>query len=306
MIGKLKMDKEELEDFVEDEDTSIECLQVAPMGNGKVAILFLLADSDYDTTVSVIFVVDDFNPKTAKGVLFTSEWLTSLSASPSGELFALEATIWIWRYGGKQWTRDQVGTESFRQVWAADPGGTMMVGSAGGAVRLVGDDWLPITPITQAEYLDIHGDAKHGIWVCGKSGSVHKLAGSTWQPLELHRQELFYGIDVASDGAIRVAGEDGTCLRIVNEEAIELEPTDATTHLAVRSFNGKAYWGDEGGIGVEKGNAIVPLEVETGTASDIRTDGDYLYVAGTDSAWRFDGKKWKSLSLEYDNGFKLA
>ncbi len=95
-------------------------------------------------------------------------------------------------------------------------------------------------------------------------------------------------------------------LRIANEEAVEIEPADATTHLAVRTYNGKAYWGDEGGIGVEKGNAIVPLEVETGTASDIRIDGDYLYVAGTDSAWRFDGKKWKSLSLEYDNGFKLA
>jgi hypothetical protein len=305
MAGKLTMTKDELEDFIDDDDTTIECIQVAPMGGGKVAILYLLSNSDYDPTVSVIFVVDDFNPKTAKGVLVTSEWLTSLSASPSGELFALEATVWVWRYAGSEWTRDRVGDVSFRQVWAAGPSGPMMAGSEGVAVRLVGTDWQRITPINDVEYMDLHGDASNGIWVCGDSGSVHKLAGSTWQALELHRQDHFYGIDVAGDGTIRVAGGDGVCLRIANEEVIEIEPADSTTHLAVRTFKGKAYWGDEGGLGVEEGDKIALLDVDIGTASDLRTDGEFLYVAGVD-AWRFDGKTWKSLALEYRNGFRLV
>lgn len=304
MIGQIKMDKEDLEDFVNDEDTSVECLQVAPMGDGKVAILFLLSDDDYETTVSVIFIVDNFDPTTARGVLFTSEWLTSLSASPSGELFALEATVWIWRYAGAGWTRDRIGDQSMRQVWAADPGGAITVGAEGAAYRQVGSGWQPITPISNDEYMDIHGHPKHGIYACGDMGVVHKLVGGTWQPLEVHRHDMFYGIDVAADGTIRVSGEDGVCLRIANEEVTEIEPVTALTHLAVRTYKGKGYWGDEVGINIENGDALAAFE-DTGIASDLRSDGDFLYAAGIDAAWRFDGKEWKTLTLVYEDGFRL-
>lgn len=300
-----EMDKEELENFIDDEDTAVECIQVAPMGGGKVAILFLLSDSDYVTTVSVVFVVDDFDPKRARGVLLTSEWLMALSASPSAELFALEATTWIWRYRGADWTRDKVSQKSLRQVWAADAGGAITVGADGVGYRLVGSVWQPIQPIIATQYFDIHGHSSHGIHACGQMGVVHRLTGTGWQPLELHRHDQLRGIDVAADGTIRVAGDDGVCLRIVNEEITELEADESMTYLAVRTYNGKAYWGNEIGISIEDGNVLMPFE-NTEIGSDLRTDGDYLYVAGTDTAWRFDGKKWKTLTLGYNNGFNLT
>lgn len=299
------MDREELENFVDDGDTAVECLQVAPMGGGRVAILFLLSDSDYLTTISVIFVVDDFEPGKARGLLVSSEWLVALSASPSGELFALEATTWIWRYAGTDWTRDKISQKSLRQVWAADPAGAIAVGVEGTAYRLVGSVWQPVPPITEADYLDVHGHPKHGIYACGGMGSVHRLANDAWRPLELHRHDQFRGIDVAEDGAIRLAGDEGVCLRISNEEATEIEAQAGMTYLAVRTFKGKAYWGDETGVNIEKDDALLPFE-DTEIASDLRTDEDYLYAAGTNAAWRFDGRTWKTLTLEYDNGFRLV
>jgi hypothetical protein len=299
------MDREDLENFIDDGDTAVECLQIAPLGGGKVAILFLLSDSDYVTTVSVIFIVDDFNPKKVQVVLATKEWLMTLSASPSGELFALEATTWIWRYAGADWTRDKVGETGLRQVWAEDAGGPIAVGADGVAYRLVGQNWQPIEPIGTAQYTDVNGHPKHGIFACGEMGTLHRLSGTGWQTVELHRHDHLLGIDVAANGDIRVAGENGVCLRIANDEVTEIEANDELTYLAVRTYRDRAYWGDELGVNIEDGAALAAFE-DTEIASDMRSDGEFLYVAGTDSAWRFDGKQWKSLTFGYDNGFQLT
>lgn len=300
----MRMDKEDLEGFATDPDTDIECLQVAPLSDGKTAILFLLSDADYVTTVSAIFIVENFDPRKARGFLITSEWLMALSASPSGELFALEATTWIWRYAGANWTRDKVSQQSLRQVWAEDTGGPITVGTDGVAYRLAGQQWQAITPLASNEYLDVHGHPKHGIYACGEMGTIHQLVGTGWRPLELHRHDRLRGIDVAPDGKIRVAGDDGVCLRIANDEMIEIAAAADMTYLSVRSFKGEAYWGDEAGLNIETANALQHFK-DTGIASDLRTDGDFLYVAGIDTAWRFDGRKWKTLTLVYDDGLRL-
>jgi hypothetical protein len=304
-MTRMKMDKEDLEGFATDSDTDIECLQIAPLGGGKAAILFLLSDADYVTTVSVIFIVDDFNPKTARGFLVTSEWLMSLSASPSGELFALEATTWIWRNADANWTRDKVSEKSLRQVWAEDSGGPIAVGTDGVAYRLAGSRWQPITPLESSEYLDVHGHPKHGIYACGEMGTIHQLVGTGWRPLDVHRHDRFRGIDIAPDGKIRVAGDDGVCLRIADEEVAQIEAAADMTYLAVRNFKGKTYWGDEAGLNIEVAGALEPFK-DTGIASDLRSDGEFLYVAGIDTAWRFDGSKWKTLTLVYDEGLRLT
>ena len=65
-------------------------------------------------------------------------------------------------------------------------------------------------------------------------------------------------------------------------------------------FQGEFYWGDsEYGIYREEGNQLMKFH-PTGTGWDMRADADYLYVVGDGIAWRFDGKKWNSLALDYD------
>ena len=43
-------------------------------------------------------------------------------------------------------------------------------------------------------------------------GTIHQLVGTGWRPLDVHRHDRFRGIDIAPDGKIRVAGDDGVCL----------------------------------------------------------------------------------------------
>jgi hypothetical protein len=298
------MDAEDLAMFATAEDTGYECLQVAPMGNNRCAILFLLADADYLEFVSVSFIVDEFRPDLATGVLYAEEWLMSLSASPSGELFALEATRWIWRYAGETWTRDKVSTSDLRAVWAKDPSGPLAFGDDGSAIRLSDGRWTAIPSITKSGYNDVHGTPEHGLHAVGDFGTLHRLQEGSWRPIELHRQENLRGVHVASDGTIRIAGDDGTCLRLVDSELVELE-NSGHTHFAVRSLHKKTYWGDEAGVYIEEGDKLEFFK-DTGIASDMRTDGEFLYVAGIDTAWRFDGKDWKHLRLVFDNGFRLV
>jgi hypothetical protein len=252
----------------------------------------------------VIFIVSEFRPDVARGVLYAEEWLMSLSASPTGELFALEATHWIWRYARETWTRDKVSTSDLRTVWAKDLSGPLALGDDGAAVRLSDGRWTAIPSITKAGYNDVHGTPQHGLHAVGDFGTLHRLHEGSWRPVELHRQENLRGVQVASDGTIRIAGDDGACLRLVDSELVELE-SSGHTHFAVRSLHNKTYWGDEAGVYVEKGDKLELIK-DTGIASDMRTDGEFLYVAGIDAAWRFDGKVWKHLRLVFDNGFRLV
>ncbi len=300
----MDMDRTDLAIFATDESTSCECLQVAPMGGNRAAILYLLADPDYTTTVSLIFLVQDFDADSADNTVMTDEWLMSLTAAPSGQLFALEATNRIWRRDQTQWTQERISDHSLRKLWGGAPGGPLVVGSDGMAYRYNGARWQAISPLAPVQYFDVHGNAKHGIHACGEQGTLHRLAGATWQPQELNRGERFRGIDVAPDGTIRLAGDDSLCLRVADEEMTEIEASE-TTYFAVRSFKGKVYWGDEAGVYVETGDEMDPYE-ETGIAWDMQTDDNFLYVAGTDTAWRFDGEDWKTLTLIFDRGFRLV
>lgn len=300
----MRMDRELLEIFALESDTAYQCIQVAPMRGGRAAILFLVSDPDFENTVSVVFVVDDFHPASAKRILLSDAWLMSLSATPSDELLALEATTRVWHFAGANWSRDKVSDISLRRIWAKDPNGPIAVGSKGVALRFQGAAWHPIPPAAPIQYFDVHGTPRHGLFACGNQGSLHRLTDAGWQPVELHRHDQFRGVDVAPDGTIRLAGDSGVCLRVAGEEATELKAPDHT-FFAVRSFKGRAYWGDEVGVSVEAADALQPFE-DTGIGSDLRSDGDYLYVAGIDAAWRFDGKAWKKLTLVYDNEFRLV
>lgn len=298
------MDQSELEAFAHDSETTCECLQVVPMGGGRAAMLFLLADPDYVTTVSVVFVTDGFTPEGSRQVLLTAEWLTSLSAAPSGELFALEATTTIWRMRGAEWTRDTIAEIDQRRVWAKAPGGPIAIGANGTAYRLDGQVWQPVPPIGDSQYFDAHALPGLPVHACGDWGTLHRLESDGWHPIETNCGERFRGLDVAADGTIRLAGDNGVCLRLRQGEAVRLAGSDLTC-FAVRSFRDRVYWGDEAGLYIEEGDDIIPF-AGTDIVYDLRTDNDFLYLASVGTAWRFDGDSWKTLTLIYDGGFRLV
>lgn len=301
----MEMDQEDLAIFAAGEDVAFECLQVAPMGGDRCAILFLVSDEDFLTTISLVFVVESFKADSAREVLFSEDWLMSLSATPSGELIALEATVWAWRYDGESWTRDRISEIDLETIWAEDPAGPIAVGSQGQVLRRsAGGDWAAIDAPTPVQYTDVHGNASHGVFVCGELGTIHRIVDNQLEPIDIHRQDLLNGIDVDPDGRIRVAGDNGACLRIVNEEIVALDAEDMT-YLAVRTFRGAAYWGGETGVFIEDGLRLAPVG-QTLIASDLRADASFLYVAGAEAAWRFDGSSWRSLRLVYEDGFRLV
>jgi hypothetical protein len=269
----------------------------------RAAILFLVADPDFVNTVSLVFETEDFAPDRTRNLLVTGEWLMSLSASRNADLFALQATTVAWRHSRDGWFREDLGEISQRRFWAGPADRLLSVGARGSALQYDGFRWNPLAVEADVQYFDVHGHPDHGVFACGEPGALHRLSDDRWRPVELNRGDRFRGIDVAPDGTVRLASDDGVCIRVADGEITELKAPDMT-FFSVRRYRDRYFWGAETGVFVEQANELVPFR-ETGFASDLRSDGDFLYVAGAGTAWRFDGAEWKVLTLRYDAGFFL-
>lgn len=299
------MDRDDLEFFATDEETTCHCLQVAPLGDGHAAILFLLSDPDYAQTASLVFVTRDFAPETSELRLGNESWLMSLTRTGTDTLHALEATTFVWTFADGAWTRAKVAEKSLRRVWG-DPSGTAVAVGAAGTSLVHGDGaWTALPVLTACQYFDVGGDAAASIYACGNQGSLHRLTDGAWRAVELNRADQFRGLDVAPDGSVRLAGDRGACLRVIDDEIREIDGGDAA-FLSVRSFDGQVFWGTPAGIYLEEGDALRPF-AKMGGVWDMRSDAGYLFAAAGSRAYRFDGTDWKTLGVRYEDGsFRLV
>ncbi len=288
----------EVEVLVDSEGTSFECVQIAPLPDKRCAVLFCVADPDYMETFSVIFVINDFDPKMADQVLLNAEWLMSLVAESSQQLLALEATTRVWRNSGSSWSNTQVSDTDLQRLWVAPDARVFAIGRNGYSMVQVGGSWEQIPAGSPHQLHDIGSNKKGEIFCCGSEGTLQRLTSEGWQILDLHRSDLFRGICVSDDGTIRLAAGDGVCLEVRNQEEVVVLNAPETTFFTVAEYKGNFYWGDEAGVYLQVGQDIQPL-YDTGFAFDLRSDEAFLYCVGTDRAWRFDGTNWLSLRLVF-------
>lgn len=287
--------------ILQDPSFHAQCLQIAPFGADRCALLFELATREHDLSYSIVFEVDHFDPGTQRQIMKLDDWLISL-ASPSVEnLFALEVGRDVWRYRGGAWTSQRVSQNLMQRLWSQNDSLTLLVGDDGLSWAFDGTAWAPLKSDRPFRLRDVHGPSRDLIHCVGSFGTLQRLSGDGWEAIDLPMEDDLWGVHVTPSGVIRVAGNNGTCLRIFNEEVIELE-APKNRFFCVHQFQGETYWGDsQYGIYREQGNALVPF-YPTGTGWDMRADAEFLYAVGDGMAWRFDGLKWNSLRLDYADG----
>ncbi|RWO01968.1 hypothetical protein [Mesorhizobium sp.] len=290
---------DDIETILRDPRYHAQCMQIAPFGRDHCALLFELGTQDHDLAYSVVFEVSSFAPGTQSQTLKLDEWLISLTSPSLTNLFALEVGRVIWRYSNGGWTSQKVTKNLMQRVWSYNDDLTLLVGDDGQSWAFDGNTWSALKADRRHRLRDVHGPRRDLIHCVGQLGTLQRLADNGWQAINLPIENDLWGVFVTPDGVVRACGNDGTCIRVVNEEMVELE-APKSRFFCVHQFQGEIYWGDsEYGIYRERGNQLVQFH-PAGTGWDMRSDAEYLYLVGGGIAWRFDGKKWNSLQLDYD------
>lgn len=293
-----------LSTILSDPDHHFNCMQIAPYGDGGCAFLYELGTVDHDVAVSLVHETYGFDPSDTRRLLVAPEWFISLSAASATEIYALEVGRTVWQYDGSEWTTEKVANTMMKRLWVANPGMAFVFGYKGRAWRGSRSAWEAIEPAGRSPLNDMHGPDISRLWAVGNSGVLQRLTDSGWRREDAGTTVDFRGVHVSSKDEIRIAGDDGTCLRIANGELVDLE-NPGSTFFGVTEYKGRFYWGDsQFGVYVENGNVLEPFH-DTDLGYDLRTDGDYLFVVGSDRCWRFDGETWKSLRLLYDGEFRF-
>lgn len=281
-----------------------ECIQVAVTGTDQCAILFEMSDADHESTVSVVFLVDGFDPARARIVLLLHEWLGSLSASSLEDLSALEVGRDIWRGPPSgPWSRTQAADHYAERVWCFNRSTAFLVGEHGLATRFDGTAYVEIRPAGDALLFDIHGITSDAIFCVGAGGILQWLKGVAWEPIDLAMSHRLRCVDATrAPGLLHFGGDGGGAWELRDlAELVRLAAPDSYI-FAVREFQGNVYWGDSHfGVWQQVGTTLQPFH-ETRMCYDLRCDDAFLYAVGTDMAWRFDGTSWRSLQLRYADG----
>lgn len=295
---------EVVEAIIADPGHNFECIQIAVTGPDQCAILFEMGDAEHESTVSVVFLVDGFDPARARIVLLLNEWLTSLSATSLADLSALEVGRDIWRGPeGGAWARTPAADHFCLRTWCHAPVETFLIGEHGLSSRFDGGAFTAIQPGRDALLFDIHGVRPDAIFCVGAGGTLQWLQGNAWQPIDLAMSHRFRGIDATrGPGLLRFGGDNGLAFELRDlTDLVQLEAPDSYI-FTVREFQGDVYWGDSHfGVWKQRGTALEPIH-ETRIAYDLRCDERFLYAVGTDMAWRFDGSEWRSLQLRFEAG----
>jgi hypothetical protein len=296
---------DDMRKVMSDPQHHLNCMQVAPYGDGRAAVLFETGTIDHAIAYSLIWQTTDFTPETTTRLLLVDDWLVSLTGGLPQGLHALEVGRTVWSLSDADWASEKVASAMMNRLWQHQ-GEIYLFGHKGRCWRKSGSaEWVEIPSSGRSAIMDMHASPTGDVWAVGSNGLFQHLTSSGWVRQDLGLNLDFRGLHVASRNEQRIAGDDGFCARVKDGELIDLD-NPGSTFFAVCQFQGVFYWGDSDfGIYKESGDKLEPF-FGTDLGYDLRADDKYLYVVGTDRAWRFDGENWRFLRMKYDDGFRIV
>jgi hypothetical protein len=186
------------------------------------------------------------------------------------------------------------------------PGGPQyVIGDEGACHVRDGGAWVAVPPASRRTLNGIHGPTPELVHACGNGGTLQRLRGLSWEPIVLSDERDFNAIEVSPGGEVHLGGNGGTALTLRDGELIALD-APVRDYFAIRSFNGRRYWGDANwGLYVQEGAALVPFR-GLHHALGMHASRERLVVAGWKEIFVFDGENWDGFQLGYDGNIVLT
>jgi hypothetical protein len=236
-------------------------------------------------------------------------WLTSFWRSPSGLLFASDATgaklaLWV----GKITAQGVVNWYETRTpfvpagIWGLDDDFVLAWGGVGGAHqtqhlwRWEGASWRPMaTP--DGTVVRIHGASRDLVYAVGQLGMIARLDGGTWQTIPSPTQTMLSSVFVAGEQEIYACGTRGRVLEGTIYGWSELLIAEAALSSVVKWHSDVLVGSATLGLSRLDGNVLVPVDPDL-RPHQMDARGNLLLACEDRLAETTDGKAFRSLPID--------
>ena len=118
----------------------------------------------------------------------TESWLTAMTRSPHGRLFAVSIDGNLYSNRTGTWTVTDLGCPPLNAVWAATEDAAFAVGDKGACVQITGTA-IDATSIKAAQDLyGVNGTSQRHVVAVGNDGAVLRFDGTSWIAVSAVRQ----------------------------------------------------------------------------------------------------------------------
>ncbi len=173
-----------------------------------------------------------------------------------------------------------------------------------GVARFDGSAWRKLDAADGEELLCVarHGDV---FYAAGKRGRVARIDGDAVDVRVVEALGKITDIAVDANGRLSLVGRQHVAEGPF--EALVARPASA---VSVAHFRGRQYWGavgDEDAMGLFIGHPgqdageSASERVSPLMAFGLATDGEHLYGGGEFEVFRFDGERFETLQIAYDD-----
>ncbi len=227
------------------------------------------------------------------------KWLTGMSRSPGGRLFAVSIDGELHSSGAKGWTVRNLDCPigGFMSVWAVDDDDVFIGGYNGERLRIRGNNVTRAKDDKERTVNRIHGSGPDDVYTVGTHGAIFHFDGKQWTEVDSPTNRHLEGVLCRSKNEIYVAGWFGTLYRSDGTEWEELEcPGDL--ELAGLEWYKDALYVAASEDGVWR---LTPTGLEQVTElliTSLHAVGGHLYGVSKTLVARYDGKTWVERHLE--------
>jgi hypothetical protein len=148
------------------------------------------------------------------------------------------------------------------------------------------------------DWKDADGFAENDLYTVGGEGEVWHYDDNHWKQIPFINDDWLYNVCCAPDGLVYVGGL-GCSLYVWNKtewKVIKERFGGIDWFYDIKWFKGKLYCGEASRLRVLENDELVTVgKPFPGGSIDISPDGNYMLVAGKETAHLFDGEKWETI-----------
>jgi photosystem II stability/assembly factor-like uncharacterized protein len=276
--------------MADDSDVKTNCITACLDANGN--ILALVVKTDGESFYSFIFRILDIKTGARETVYEAPVWLTSMTISASGTIFAVDADGVVHSDETGSFTKyDTKSPPGFTRIWCLDDQHVFACGRGGVMVRKSGAQWIQFNSGLDGDLYGVHGTSSRQIYTVGEEGRIFHYNGREWTRVDPPTNYILNAVLCVTSKRVFICGEGGAIFEGAQSQWQPLE-APAITYYSLAEFRGQIYVAAGGdGVFVIDGNGLKLIKKLT--IYNLVTCGNLLLAIGDDLVGRFDGNAWK-------------
>lgn len=199
---------------IEEEKLQATYLDVVGKDPNQPYLLINVSDSngDPESIASKLYIVP-FNEEEVNPIPVYQypSWFTSMSMSPSGKIFIVDADGYLHYLKGKNCKKTNISEDTFlMDIWSANDKENFIVGEEGTLIYLNENTKSIIKDKKKRNFNAVHGISTKNVLAVGDKGALWHFNGKIWEELKSPTKEYLLAVLYVSETEQYIAGSKGT------------------------------------------------------------------------------------------------